>query len=506
MWAAGSSTKSEPKTLDDTPGGRLPLKAIPGSYGIPFFGPIKDRHDYFYKQGKDAYFRTRAQKYGSTVFRANMPPGPFVSRNPKVIVLLDARSFPVLFDLDKVEKRDVFTGTYMPSVDLTGGYRVLSYLDPTEPKHAKLKTLIFRLLHVSRDKIIPEFRRSYRAMFQELEAEIAVGGKAAFADSNDQAGFNFLARSFFGSDPIQTKLGRDGPGIIAKWLLFQLSPILSLGLPNLLEEVTIRSFTLPSCLLRSDYKRLYDDFFWPAFTSSVLCEAAETLGLGREEACHNLLFVTCFNSLGGVKVFFPALLKWIGLAGATWHRKIADEIRSVVRSNGGEVTIACLERMPLTKSTVYETLRIDPPVEFQYGKAKKDLIIESHDAAFEVKKGEMLFGYQPFATKDPVVFARPEEFQPDRFVGEEGERLLKYVVWSNGAETEEPTAGNKQCPGKDLVVMIGRLLVVELFLMFDTFEIEWKPYLLGTAVTLTSLTKATIQTSSSNASAAGLLL
>ncbi|CAL1359478.1 unnamed protein product [Linum trigynum] len=38
------------------------------------------------------------------------------------------KSFPVLFDLSKVEKKDLFTGTYMPSTDLTGGYRILSYL------------------------------------------------------------------------------------------------------------------------------------------------------------------------------------------------------------------------------------------------------------------------------------------------------------------------------------------------------------------------------------------
>ncbi|KAK9986172.1 hypothetical protein SO802_031123 [Lithocarpus litseifolius] len=87
--------------------------------------------------------------------------------------------------------------------------------------------------------------------------------------------------------------------------------------------------------------------------------------------------------------------------------------------------------MPLMKSVVYESLRIEPPVALQYGKAKKDLVIESHDAAFRVKEGEMLFGYQPFATKDPKIFERAEEFVADRFVGDEGEKLLKHVLWQN---------------------------------------------------------------------------
>ncbi|KAG5544364.1 hypothetical protein RHGRI_016945 [Rhododendron griersonianum] len=124
------------------------------------------------------------------------------------------------------------------------------------------------------------------------------------------------------------------------------------------------------------------------------------------------------------------------------------------------------------KSVVYESLRIEPPVPLQFGRAKRDMVIESHDAAFEVREGEMLFGFQPFATKDPKIFERSEEFVPGRFVGEEGEGLLRHVLWSNGPETESPTAGNKQCAGKDFVVLVSRLLVVEFFLRYDSFEIE----------------------------------
>ncbi|GKE04463.1 allene oxide synthase [Tanacetum coccineum] len=75
--------------------------------------------------------------------------------------------------------------------------------------------------------------------------------------------------------------------------------------------------------------------------------------------------------------------------------------------------MAAIEQMPLMKSVVYECLQINSPVPLQYGKAKHDLAIESHDAIYNVKKGEMLFGFQPFATKDPKVFDRPEEFVPD---------------------------------------------------------------------------------------------
>ncbi|BBN67996.1 allene oxide synthase [Prunus dulcis] len=146
--------------------------------------------------------------------------------------------------------------------------------------------------------------------------------------------------------------------------------------------------------------------------------------------------------------------------------------------------------MTLTKSVVYEALRIEPPVPYQYGKAKEDIVIQSHDATFEIKKGEMIFGNQNFVGKDPKVFENPEEFVAHRFVGE-GEKLLKYLYWSNGRQMDDhPTAENKQCPGKDLVVLISRLMLVEFFLRYDTFTVDAGTVLLGSSVTFKSLTKA----------------
>lgn len=469
------------------PSAELPIRKIPGDYGLPFIGPMKDRDDYFYNSGgRNEFFKSKMQKYQSTVFRANMPPGPFISNNSNVVVLLDGKTFPVLFDVTKVEKKDLFTGLFMPSVELTGGYRTLSYLDPSEPSHGKLKQLMFILLKSSIKKVIPEFHGSFTELFDDLETKISAKGKANFSEANDQASFNFLARSLYGANPADTKLGLDGPKIVAKWVLMQLSPILSLGLPKYIQEPLLHTFRLPPFLIKRDYQRLYD-FFYES-SSSILDEAVK-LGISRDEACHNLIFATCFNSFGGMKIQFPNMMKWIGRAGVTLHTRLAEEIRTAVRNNGGKVTMAAMEQMPLMKSVVYESYRIEPPVPLQYGKARRDFVIESHDAAFEVKEGEMLFGYQPFATKDPKIFNRPEEFLPERFMGD-GEKLLKHVYWSNGRETESPTVGNKQCAGKDFVELVSRLFVVEFFLRYDSFEIEVGYSPLGAAVTVTSLKRA----------------
>ncbi|KAG8632544.1 allene oxide synthase [Manihot esculenta] len=464
----------------------LPLRDIPGDYGLPFIGPIKDRLDYFYHQGVDEFFRSRAQKYQSTVYRVNMPPGPFISSNPRVIVSLDGKSFPVLFDVSKVEKRDLFTGTYMPSTKLTGGYRVLSYLDPSETRHSQLKKLLFYLLMSRSSHMIPEFSSTYTKLFESLEKDLASKGKVTYNSPGEQAAFSFLGRCYFGVDPVDTQLGTHGPTIITIWVLFHLAPIITAGLPAFLEEPILHTFPLPPFLIKKKYKRLYD--YISSSAGSVLDEA-EKMGLSREDACHNILFATCFNTFGGIKIFFPSILKWIGGAGVELHNQLAKEIRTVIESNGGQVTMSALEKMPLMKSAVYEVFRIDPPVPFQYGKAKSDIIIESHDAAYKVKKGEMIFGYQPFATKDPKIFDDPEKYVADRFAGE-GEKLLKHVLWSNGRETESPTLENKQCAGKDFVILISRLLVVELFRRYDSFEVQVKTTSLGHTVVITSLKKA----------------
>ncbi|KAF8405096.1 hypothetical protein HHK36_009994 [Tetracentron sinense] len=486
--SSSSPDKLRPKSDDQLPS-KLPPKKIPGDYGLPFFGPLKDRLDYYYNQGQDEFFKSRMLKYQSTVFRTNMPPGPFMASNPNVVVLLDAVSFPVLFDMSKVEKKNVLDGTYMPSTAFTGGYRVCAFLDPSEPNHSKLKRLFSSLLATRHDKFIPEFRNSLSELFIKLEDQISDEGKANFNTLSDNMSFDFVFRLFFNKNPSDTTIGSKGATLVTKWLFFQLAPLMTLGLtwlPNIIEDLLLHTFPLPSSLVKSDYKKLYDAFYESA--TSILDEA-ETMGIKRDEACHNLVFLAVFNAYGGMKALFPALMKWVGLAGEKLHTQLADEIRDVVKSEGG-VTLSAIEKMTLTKSVVYEALRIEPPVPYQYGKAKKDMVIRSHDAAFEVKKGEMLFGFQPFATKDPKVFENPEEFVGNRFVGEEGEKLLKYVYWSNGRETENPTEGNKQCPGKDLVVLVSRLMLTEFFLRYDTLKVDVGKLLLGSSVTVKSLTKA----------------
>ncbi|CAM0948312.1 unnamed protein product [Alopecurus aequalis] len=473
-------------------GSRGEPREVPGSYGrFPLLSAVRDRLDFHYFHGEEKYYDSRVEKYGSTVVRINVPPGPFTAKDSRVVALLDNKSFPVLFDTTKVDKANVLGGTFRPSLSLNGGFRMCAYLDPSEPTHAKVKQLLLNVLHSRMDAIIPSFHSHFSSLLATLESQIHLAGKSNLNTLNDAAAFEFICDAHFGVLPSASALGTTGPARAAKWLMLQLHPKITFGgVPMILQELFLHTVYLPAFLVTRDYKALYT-YFYAAAADAL--DAAERIGLSREEACHNLLFATCFNAYGGLKMALPGIMARVAQAGEKFHHKLATEIRAAVAEAGGKVTMAAVEKMELTKSTVWEVMRLDPPVKNQFGRAKADMNIESHDGVlFAVKKGELLFGYQPCATRDPRVFGpTAREFVGDRFMGEEGRKLLQHLYWSNGRETENPTAGNKQCPGKDLFLLAGRLLLVEVFLRYDTFTANITKGPLGLAVEFVSVTKAT---------------
>ncbi|KAJ0582813.1 putative hydroperoxide dehydratase [Helianthus annuus] len=117
----------------------LPVREIPGSYGLPLLGPLTDRLNYSWFQGPEKFFRKRIEKNKSTVFRTNVPPSfPFFLANPNVVAVLDCKSFAHMFDMELVEKKNTLVGDWMPSTRFTGDRRVCAYLDTSEPQHEQV--------------------------------------------------------------------------------------------------------------------------------------------------------------------------------------------------------------------------------------------------------------------------------------------------------------------------------------------------------------------------------
>lgn len=135
-----SSTPSLTPPSSSSASVNLPVRTIPGSYGLPLIGPISDRLDYFWFQGPETFFKKRMEEHKSSVFRTNIPPTfpLFVGVNPNMIAVLDCKAFAHLFDMDLVEKKNILIGDFMPSTSFTGNMRVGVYLDTTEPLHSQV--------------------------------------------------------------------------------------------------------------------------------------------------------------------------------------------------------------------------------------------------------------------------------------------------------------------------------------------------------------------------------
>ncbi|XP_062217929.1 probable inactive linolenate hydroperoxide lyase [Phragmites australis] len=458
-----------------------PPRPIPGSYGLPVLGPLRDRLDYFWFQGPEEFFRRRAAAHRSTVFRANIPPTfPFfLGVDPRVVAVVDAAAFTALFDPALVDKRDILIGPYNPGVGFTGGTRVGVFLDTEEPEHERIKAFAMDLLHRSARTWAAEFRAGVGGMLDTVEADLAKANgdnrSANFVSPLQQCIFSFLCKALVGADPAADSLvDRFGYLILDIWLGLQIVPTQKLGvIPQPLEELLIHSFPLPSFIISPGYNLLYR--FIEKNGADAISLAEEKHGITKKDAINNVLFVLGFNAFGGFSVFLPFLMGKVGEPEdpAGLRPRLREEVRRVLGSrDNGEVGFAAVREMPLVRSTVYEMLRMQPPVPLQFGRARKDFVLRSHGAAFSVAKGDLLCGYQPLAMRDPEVFDRPEEFVPDRFLGDKGEALLRYVYWSNGPETAQPATGNKQCAAKEAVVDTACMLIAELFRRYDDFEID----------------------------------
>ncbi|KAF3788595.1 hypothetical protein EJ110_NYTH20698 [Nymphaea thermarum] len=116
-------------------GDQLPLSEIPGVTGISYFGAFIDRLHYLWFDAPDKYFPDRMSKYTSTVSGPTCR--PTYAGDPRVVILLDSKSFRTLFDNSLFDTR---AGMFLVAITW-----VLSYLDTSEDQHTRLKSYVQRL-------------------------------------------------------------------------------------------------------------------------------------------------------------------------------------------------------------------------------------------------------------------------------------------------------------------------------------------------------------------------
>ncbi|KAK3040439.1 hypothetical protein RJ639_028688 [Escallonia herrerae] len=459
-----TAPKTSPPSL--TPPAPLPVRKIPGGYGWPLLGPISDRLDYFWFQGPETFFRKRIEKHGSTVFRTNVPPTfPFFAGvNPNVVAVLDCKSFAHLFDMEIVEKKDVLIGDFMPSTSYTGDVRVCAYLDTVEAQHSKIKNFAMDILKRSSSIWVSTLVSSLDTMWSTIESEISTSGSASYLIPLQQFLFGFLTRCIVGADPSSSpEIAKSGYTMLNKWLALQLLPTVKIGVLQPLEEIFLHSFAYPFALVKGDYNKLVD--FVEKEGKEVIQRGETEFKLSKQETIHNLLFILGFNAFGGFSVYFPTLLSALGDDKTGLQDKLREEVRETIGTS--PLSFSSVKEMELVQSFVYETLRLNPPVPLQFARARKDFTLSSHDSAYEIKKDELLCGYQPLVMRDPKVFDDPETLVSDRFTKEKGGELLNYLYWSNGPQTGSPTESNKQCAAKDIVTLTASLFLADIFRRYD---------------------------------------
>ncbi|KAH7576714.1 hypothetical protein JRO89_XS01G0135000 [Xanthoceras sorbifolium] len=488
--SSSSSSSSSPSLVfpqsvltSPTPSTSLPLRTIPGSHGWPLLGPISDRLNYFWFQGPETFFRKRIEKNKSTVFRTNVPPTwpLFLGVNPNVIAVLDCKSFAHLFDMEIVEKRNVLVGDFMPGVEFTGDIRTCAYLDTSEPQHAQVKNFAMDILKRSSKVWVTELVTNLGTMFDTIETQIAQNGSSTYLIPLQRCVFNFLSKSLLGADPkTDPKVAESGYAMLDRWLALMLLPTVKIGLLQPLEEFFLHSFQYPFFLVSGDYKNLYN--FIETRGKEVVERGQTEFGLTKEETIHNLLFILGFNAFGGFSVFLPSLFNRIASDKTGLQQSLRDEVKQNCGPSSSSLSFESVKNLPLVQSVVYESLRLSPPVPLQFARARKDFRLSSHDSVFDIKKGELLCGYQPLVMRDARVFDEPEAFKPDRFMGEKGSELLSYLYWSNGPQTGSPTESNKQCVAKDYVTRTACLIVAYVFQRYESIT--------GTSTSITAVEKA----------------
>ncbi|KIW99563.1 uncharacterized protein Z518_11302 [Rhinocladiella mackenziei CBS 650.93] len=127
-----------------------------------------------------------------------------------------------------------------------------------------------------------------------------------------------------------------------------------------------------------------------------------------------------------------------------------DELRKELLANGGDYFT--IKDLPYLKAVIKETLRLFPTI---VSTLPRILDTDQMIAGFNLPKGTVV-GMQNYVHhRDPVLFPRPDEFIPDRWLNEDTKNL-------NDALTPF-SLGNRNCIGQNLAMIEICIAVSEVF-------------------------------------------
>jgi hydroperoxide lyase len=329
-----------------------------------------------------------------------------------------------------------------------------------------MKGHVLDVLKRSSDDWVDILNTKLDKMWSTIDTDLSSSGSASYRAPLQELAFVFLARCFTGVYP-EPDLAKSAPTTLSVWLALQVAPTIHIGKLQPLEEIFLHSFAYPFFLISRGYNKVVK--FMETAGKETVERGVTEFKLSQKESLHNLTFVMGFNAFGGLSLLFLALFDRLGADKTGLQERMREEAKS---KGGSTLTVDSVSQMDLIHSFVYESLRFNPTVPTQYGRAKKDFLLTSHDAVYEIKKGELLLGFQPVVMRDPKIYENPDTFDCERFTEEKGKELLNYLYWSNGPQTGAPTTSNKMCAAKDMVIFVMCFVLADMLRRYDSIVFD----------------------------------
>ncbi|KAL9447981.1 hypothetical protein AB3S75_015455 [Citrus x aurantiifolia] len=140
--------------------------------------------------------------------------------------------------------------------------------------------------------------------------------------------------------------------------------------------------------------------------------------------------------------------------------KAQKEVRDLI-GDKGFVDEDDLEKLPYIKAILKETFRLYPPVPIIPRETTKSCVIDS----YQVPAKTLVYLNGWAISRDPEVWERPDDFDPDRFII--GDKSNIELIGQNNYELIPFGGGRRFCPGIHMGIATLELAIANLLYKFD---------------------------------------
>lgn len=148
---------------------------------------------------------------------------------------------------------------------------------------------------------------------------------------------------------------------------------------------------------------------------------------------------------------------WEIAANTTVQEKLRKEVDELFESlsDGEQPTCKQLMQLHYLDAVVKETLRMHSPVGIAR-EAAEDITLHKGDRTFELPKGTSFFIFPMYAHLSHVYWDRADDFVPERFLEQNGERSKNKAAWYPFS------IGPRSCLGQSLAMVELKTIIAHL--------------------------------------------